>query len=285
MRLAEFSVKNFQFTIVIFLMAALLGLNALHTIPQAEDPTFPVASFTIVAVYPGATPADMEQLVVDPIEARMNELDDLKKLKSEIQDGLAVIGVEFEANAPADKRYDEVIREVNALRPTLPAEPGPARRAEVRREPSQYRAGGAGLGGAADVRAGGAGPAPQGAPRAGVRGTHRGAVGLSRAGSRRLAGCRAAVPTPDAGLAGAGGDRWRECQHARRHGQCRATRIHGEDQRELSFGRRGASDGDAPEPGETRSRSAMWPRWRGGTGTPGIWDATTVSARCSSPPT
>ncbi|HMV34221.1 MAG TPA: efflux RND transporter permease subunit, partial [Gemmatimonadales bacterium] len=122
MKLAEFSVRHYQFTIVVFLMAAALGVYSLRTIPQAEDPTFPIASFTVVAVYPGATPADMEQLVVDPLEQRLNELDDLRKLKSEIMDGLATVAVEFEVSSDADARYDEVVREVNALRPSLPAD-------------------------------------------------------------------------------------------------------------------------------------------------------------------
>ncbi len=121
MRLAEFSVRNFQFTLVIVAMAAALGINSLRTIPQAEDPTFAIASFSIVAVYPGASPEDMEQLVVDPLEARLNELDDLRKLKSESQDGLAVLNVEFEVNVDAERKHDEVVREVNALRPSLPA--------------------------------------------------------------------------------------------------------------------------------------------------------------------
>ena len=121
MRLAEFSVRNFQFTLVLVAMAAALGINSLRTIPQAEDPTFAIASFSIVAVYPGASPEDMEQLVVDPLEARLNELDDLRKLKSESQDGLAVLNVEFEVNVDAERKHDEVVREVNALRPSLPA--------------------------------------------------------------------------------------------------------------------------------------------------------------------
>lgn len=122
MRLAEFSVRNYQFTIIIFLMAAALGLHALFTIPQAEDPTFAIPTFTVVAVYPGATPTDMEQLVVDPIEQRINELEDLRKLQTEIRDGLAVVRVEFEASADPDTKYDDVVREINALRPTLPTD-------------------------------------------------------------------------------------------------------------------------------------------------------------------
>jgi len=122
MRFAEFSVRNYQFTIVIFLMAVALGVHALFTIPQAEDPAFAVPTFTVVAVYPGASPPDMEQLVVDPIEQRINELEDLRKLQTEIRDGLAVLRVEFDAGADPDSKYDDVVREINALRPTLPAD-------------------------------------------------------------------------------------------------------------------------------------------------------------------
>jgi multidrug efflux pump subunit AcrB len=122
MRLAELSVRRPQFTVVLFLMAAALGINALFTIPQAEDPTFSVPTFIVVAVYPGADPGDMEQLVVDPIEDRLNELDDVKHLRTEIQDGLATVTAEFESNTDPVKKYDEVVREINALRPELPAE-------------------------------------------------------------------------------------------------------------------------------------------------------------------
>lgn len=122
MKLTEFSVRKYQFTVILFLMAAALGVNALRTIPQAEDPTFAIPTFTVVAVYPGATPTDLEQLVVDPIEQRVNELEDLHKLQAEIRDGLAVLRVEFDASADADGKYDDVVREINALRPTLPAD-------------------------------------------------------------------------------------------------------------------------------------------------------------------
>src|SRR5262249_51183825 len=47
---------------------------------------------------------------------------DLKKLQTEIRDGLAVVRVEFDANADVDRKYDDVVREVNALRPTLPSD-------------------------------------------------------------------------------------------------------------------------------------------------------------------
>jgi multidrug efflux pump subunit AcrB len=122
MKISELSVKHYQFTVLIFAMLVVLGITSWLSIPRGEDPTFPAPNYTIVAVYPGANPADIEQLVVDKIEERIKELDDLKEMKTAVRDGLATIGVEFEPSVDADRKYDEVLREVNALRPDLPPE-------------------------------------------------------------------------------------------------------------------------------------------------------------------
>ena len=68
---AAFSVRNRPFMVVMLLALMAMGAFALRTIPRAEDPTFPIPTYIVVAVYPGATPVDLEQLVVDPIEKRM----------------------------------------------------------------------------------------------------------------------------------------------------------------------------------------------------------------------
>lgn len=133
MKISDFSVKNYQFTVVLFAMLVALGLNSWFAIPRAEDPTFPVPVYSVVAVYPGASPTDVEQLVVEPIEEQLGELDDLEDLEAEVRDGLAVIRAEFETSVDADRKYDEVVREVNALRPSLPAD---LRTLEVRKTTS-----------------------------------------------------------------------------------------------------------------------------------------------------
>jgi multidrug efflux pump subunit AcrB len=120
MRIAEFSVKNRQFTIVAFVALMAMGISSIIAIPKTEDPTFPFPNYTVIAVYPGAGPTDLEQLVVDPIEKRVRSLDEIKKVKTWINDGVAVVNVEFEFSVDAEKKYDEVVREVNALRPSLP---------------------------------------------------------------------------------------------------------------------------------------------------------------------
>ena len=105
-----------------FALLVALGVHALRVIPRAEDPSFPIPTYIVTAVYPGAAPQDMERLVVDPLEDRLGELDHLKDLDSRAEDGVSTTIVQFEANADPDRKYEEVIREVNAARDELPNE-------------------------------------------------------------------------------------------------------------------------------------------------------------------
>jgi len=120
MSLWSFAVRRWQFTLVLFALLIATGLAALSLIPRAEDPSLTFPGSFIVVTYPGADPEDMEQLVVDPIEDALFELDDVKKLESSALDGLATISIEFTWGVDADRKYDEVVREINRLAPSLP---------------------------------------------------------------------------------------------------------------------------------------------------------------------
>ena len=120
MKIAEFAVKNYQFTLIMFLMAAAVGITTLLNMSRSEDPEIEAPQFAIVVVYPGTSPKDMEELVVDPMEEKINGLEDMKRIKTTISDGLAVFRVEYKYESDQDDKYQELVREVNSLRPELP---------------------------------------------------------------------------------------------------------------------------------------------------------------------
>jgi multidrug efflux pump subunit AcrB len=122
MKLLDFPVRHWQFTVVVFAMLAALGVSSWLAIPRGEDPPLYVPTFTVIAVYPGASPADLERLVVRDVEERLDALENVDQIESRIEDGVATVNVEFDFGEDPDDRYDEVIREMNALRPELPAE-------------------------------------------------------------------------------------------------------------------------------------------------------------------
>jgi multidrug efflux pump subunit AcrB len=122
MKLPEFAVKNYQFTLIVFIAVFALGLYSLFTMPRSEDPEVHAPQFTVVVVYPGTSPKDMEQLVVDPMEKKIHELDDIKHVTTNISDGLAVMQVIYKYSSNTDDKYQEVVREINSLRGSLPSD-------------------------------------------------------------------------------------------------------------------------------------------------------------------
>ena len=122
MNLLEFPIRRYQFTLVAFLCLVAIGAFTFTTIAREEDPSFSIAAFQIAGILPGADPQDLERRVAKPIEDRLAELDDVKDIETYINDGVSFTAVEFEASVDAERKYDEVVREINALRPDLPAE-------------------------------------------------------------------------------------------------------------------------------------------------------------------
>lgn len=120
MRISDFAVKNYQFTLVIFLMTVAVGITTFLNMPRSEDPVIEAPQFPVIVIYPGASPEDMEELVVNPLEEVIYGLENIKKIKTEIKDGVAVLFVEYNYNEDVNEKYQELVREVNTLRPDLP---------------------------------------------------------------------------------------------------------------------------------------------------------------------
>ena len=120
MGLIDFAVRRWQITLVFFALLAAIGISAFLTIPRSVDPHFPSPFITVIATVPGAEPSDMETTIAKPIEDVLQGLDGIVKVSSRSTDSTSVITAEFDWNGDPETYYDEVVREVNAIRSTLP---------------------------------------------------------------------------------------------------------------------------------------------------------------------
>jgi len=117
----DFAVRRWQITLVSFALLFAIGLSAFLTIPRSVDPHFPSPFINVIATVPGAEPSDMETTVAKPIEDVIQGLDGIVRVQSRSTDSTAVITAEFSWSGDPEKNYDEVVREVNAIRSTLPS--------------------------------------------------------------------------------------------------------------------------------------------------------------------
>jgi multidrug efflux pump subunit AcrB len=116
MKITNFAVKNYQFTLIIFLLFAVVGVLTLFTMPRSEDPTIHPPEYLITVIYPGTSPKDMEEQVAKPIENKIYGLENIDKVLTTIEDGVAAIQVKFKYGVDIDNKYQEISTEINALK-------------------------------------------------------------------------------------------------------------------------------------------------------------------------
>jgi multidrug efflux pump subunit AcrB len=120
-RFIAFFVTRWRLTLIAVVLLAALGLNAALITPRSEDPHFPIPIFEVHVALPGASPIDVEELIVKPLENAFNGLDSVRDTYSTSFDGAGVVVIAFTSDVNADRKYDEVVREVNALRAHFPS--------------------------------------------------------------------------------------------------------------------------------------------------------------------
>jgi len=110
---------------MLFIALAVYGVMSLQKLGRSENPnvTFPVV--VIVASYPGASPQDMERLVIKPIEDQMDGIQNLDRMSAVGQDGRAVVVVQFLLDTNLDFAAIDVQRRVDAARPYMPTDLDP----------------------------------------------------------------------------------------------------------------------------------------------------------------
>jgi len=116
MKITNFAVKNYQFTLIIFLLFAVVGVLTLFTMPRSEDPTIHPPEYLITVIYPGTSPKDMEEQVAKPIENKIYGLENIDKMLTTVEDGIAVIQPKFKYGVDVDNKYQEISTEMNALK-------------------------------------------------------------------------------------------------------------------------------------------------------------------------
>ena len=79
----------------------------------------------VAASYPGASPQDMERMVIKPIEDQMAGIDNLDEISANAQEGSAVVVVQFKMGTNIDLAAIDVQRRVDVARVYMPTDLDP----------------------------------------------------------------------------------------------------------------------------------------------------------------
>ena len=123
LNITKLSLRNTS-VVGFFLAVALLGgLYAFIHLGKREDSTFKIKSAVVTCQYPGATPEEVEQSVVVPMERELRTLTSVHKITAEAHFGYARMMVELQPDtkpAAIPQLWDELRRKVEDVRPQLP---------------------------------------------------------------------------------------------------------------------------------------------------------------------
>lgn len=120
MQLPRIAIKNAQFTFTIIVLMVLVGIVSYFHMPRSEDPQFDIPIILLEIIYPGASPTDIETLVVDPLEEEFSDIEGIKKIESQIKNGGARIYITFLYGSDPNTAYNEIKQAVSTVKPSLP---------------------------------------------------------------------------------------------------------------------------------------------------------------------
>ena len=98
--LSALAVREGSVTLFLIIALALIGVFSYLSLGRAEDPPFTVKTLTVIAAWPGATAQEMQDLVADPLEKRMQELQWYDRVETYTRPGLAAMMVTLKDTTP-----------------------------------------------------------------------------------------------------------------------------------------------------------------------------------------
>jgi multidrug efflux pump subunit AcrB len=105
--LSALAVRERAITLFLIVAIILSGTYAFLRLGRAEDPSFAIKTLTVTAVWPGATAQEMQDLVAEPLEKRMQELRWYDRVETFTRPGVAVLMMSLSDKTPASAVAEE----------------------------------------------------------------------------------------------------------------------------------------------------------------------------------
>jgi hydrophobe/amphiphile efflux-1 (HAE1) family protein len=115
MTITELSIKRPILIVVIFLVLGVLGVFSYNQLSYELLPKMSSPFVTVVTVYPGANPSEVENAVTKKIEEAVAGAEKLKRVFSTSSENVSTVFVEFQQSANADLATQDVQRKVNEI--------------------------------------------------------------------------------------------------------------------------------------------------------------------------
>jgi multidrug efflux pump subunit AcrB len=107
LNLSALAVRERSVSLFFIILLAAAGAFAFLLLGRAEDPLFTIKTLTVTTVWPGATAREMQDLVAEPLEKRMQELTWYDRVETITRPGYAFLTVTLKDSTPPSQVPEE----------------------------------------------------------------------------------------------------------------------------------------------------------------------------------
>ena len=112
MNIAKFSVRNPVLVNLLMIGLFVFGFISMLRMPTELNPVIDFNWVFITVLYPGAAPAETENLIIDEIEGEISDVDKISEIQSTAGEGFAFVMVKFED--VSDSEFRELFNDLKA---------------------------------------------------------------------------------------------------------------------------------------------------------------------------
>lgn len=106
---AEFTIRNKLLSVVLILIILAAGWSAYRGMPRFEDPEFTIRTAIVSVAYPGASPTEVAEEIVEPLESAIQQMQEVDAIVSTSKAGRAELSVEIKYQFSESKADLQII--------------------------------------------------------------------------------------------------------------------------------------------------------------------------------
>ncbi|EOR94933.1 RND multidrug efflux transporter [Arcticibacter svalbardensis MN12-7] len=119
---SSWAIDNKMAIYVLTIIVTLMGIRAYNSLPKENFPEIIIPKIFIQTIYPGTSPANMENLVTKQIEKELRGIKGLKKITSNSYQDFSIITAEFNTGVLIEDAKQRVKDAVDKSRQDLPTD-------------------------------------------------------------------------------------------------------------------------------------------------------------------
>ncbi len=106
-------------TAVLGIALLIMGYMALSTMPREEDPQIAISGGAVIVAMPGATPKQIENIILNPLERKLREISGIEHIYGMAMDNVGIVNVMYRIGENREdsnlKLYDKVMQNMDQM--------------------------------------------------------------------------------------------------------------------------------------------------------------------------